>query len=38
MAVELAGKIVGVKLNPADHSRLIEEAVGAFGANKTENK
>ena len=38
MAVELAGKIVGSKLNPADHTRLIEEAVGAFSANKTENK
>jgi F-type H+-transporting ATPase subunit b len=26
MAVELAGKIVGAKLNPADHARLIEKA------------
>ena len=28
MAVELAGKIVRAKLNPGDHARLIEEAVG----------
>jgi F-type H+-transporting ATPase subunit b len=30
MAVELAGKIVHAKLNPADHARLIEQAVGGF--------
>jgi F-type H+-transporting ATPase subunit b len=28
MAIELAGKIVRAKLNPGDHARLIEEAVG----------
>jgi F-type H+-transporting ATPase subunit b len=30
LAVELAGKIVRSKLNPADHSRLIQEAVSGF--------
>jgi F-type H+-transporting ATPase subunit b len=30
MAVDLAGKIVRAKLNPADHARLIEQAVGGF--------
>jgi F-type H+-transporting ATPase subunit b len=35
MAVDLAGKIVGAKLNPKDHSRLIEQAVGGF-AGKTD--
>ena len=30
LAVELAGKIVRAKLNPNDHSRLIEDAVGGF--------
>ena len=30
MAVELAGKIVGSQLNPADHKRLIQQAVGQF--------
>jgi F-type H+-transporting ATPase subunit b len=30
MAVELAGKIVGAKLNPRDHARLIETAVNGF--------
>jgi F-type H+-transporting ATPase subunit b len=30
LAVELAGKIVGVKLNPKDHTRLIEQAVSGF--------
>ena len=30
MAVELAGKIVGAKLNPKDHARLIETAVNGF--------
>jgi F-type H+-transporting ATPase subunit b len=34
MAVELAGKIVGAKLNPADHAQLIEQAVGGFAANR----
>jgi F-type H+-transporting ATPase subunit b len=30
MAVELAGKIVGSKLNPKDHARLIDQAVSGF--------
>jgi F-type H+-transporting ATPase subunit b len=30
LAVELAGKIVGAQLKPADHSRLIDQAVSAF--------
>lgn len=30
LAVELAGKIVGAKLNASDHTRLIEQAVGDF--------
>jgi len=30
LAVELAGKIVGTQLRPADHSRLIDQAVTAF--------
>jgi F-type H+-transporting ATPase subunit b len=30
MAVDLAGKIVGAKLNPKDHVRLIETAVRGF--------
>ncbi len=30
LAVELAGKIVGAQLKPADHNRLIEQAVTAF--------
>jgi F-type H+-transporting ATPase subunit b len=34
MAVELAGKIVGAKLNPADHAQLIEQAVGGFVADR----
>jgi F-type H+-transporting ATPase subunit b len=34
MAVELAGKIVGQKLKPADHSRLIEQAVGEFARSR----
>jgi F-type H+-transporting ATPase subunit b len=33
MAVELAGKIVGAKLNPKDHARLIEQAVSEFSQN-----
>jgi F-type H+-transporting ATPase subunit b len=36
MAVELAGKIVGAKLNPADHAKLIEQAVGGFARGKTD--
>jgi len=34
MAVELAGKIVRAKLNPADHARLIEQAVSGFTVSK----
>lgn len=34
LAVELAGKIVGSKLNPADHNRLIQKAVGDFVSNQ----
>jgi F-type H+-transporting ATPase subunit b len=30
LAVDLAGKIVGAQLKPADHSRLIDQAVTAF--------
>jgi len=30
LAVELAGKILRVRLNPQDHARLIEEAVAEF--------
>lgn len=30
LAVELAGKIVQAKLSPADHNRLIQEAVAKF--------
>jgi F-type H+-transporting ATPase subunit b len=30
LAVELAGKIVGSRLNAADHSRLIDQAVSEF--------
>jgi F-type H+-transporting ATPase subunit b len=30
LAVDLAGKIVGSRLNPKDHTRLIEEAVASF--------
>ena len=34
MAVQLAGKIVRAKLNPADHARLIEQAVAGFVQGK----
>jgi F-type H+-transporting ATPase subunit b len=34
MAVELAGKIVRAKLNPADHAKLIEQAVSGFVGGK----
>ena len=34
LAVELAGKIVHAKLNPADHARLIEDAVAGFMVGK----
>lgn len=33
LAVELAGKIVGSRLNPQDHSRLVQEAVTKFAGN-----
>jgi F-type H+-transporting ATPase subunit b len=36
MAVDLAGKIVGSKLSPKDHTRLIEQAVGGFVSSKTD--
>jgi F-type H+-transporting ATPase subunit b len=36
MAVELAGKIVGAKLNAKDHTRLIETAVGGFVSGRTD--
>jgi len=34
MAVGLAGKIVQAKLNPSDHSQLIEQAVAGFARQK----
>jgi F-type H+-transporting ATPase subunit b len=34
LAVDLAGKIVRSKLNPADHSRLVQEAIAEFGAKQ----
>jgi len=34
LAVELAGKIVGTKLNPADHARLVEQTVEGFMKDK----
>ncbi len=36
LAVELAGKIVHAKLNPADHARLIEQAVAGFVQGKND--
>jgi F-type H+-transporting ATPase subunit b len=33
LAVELAGKIVQAQLKPADHSRLVQEAITKFAAN-----
>ena len=35
LAVDLAGKIVGSRLDPAAHSRLIEQAVTRFSQTKT---
>jgi F-type H+-transporting ATPase subunit b len=35
LAVELAGKIVGAKLNQRDHAQLIEQAVAGFVAGNT---
>ena len=37
LAVDLAGKIVRSKLNPADHARLIEQAVAGFVQSKGES-
>jgi F-type H+-transporting ATPase subunit b len=34
MAVELAGKIVHTKLNPAEHAKLIQQAVSGFTVSK----
>jgi F-type H+-transporting ATPase subunit b len=34
LAVELAGKIVGARLNAGDHQRLIEEALTRFPSSK----
>ena len=34
LAVELAGKIVGAKLDPQDHRRLIEQAVANFATQE----
>jgi F-type H+-transporting ATPase subunit b len=36
LAVDLAGKIVQAKLKPADHTRLIEQAVAGFVAGKSD--
>jgi F-type H+-transporting ATPase subunit b len=36
MAVDLAGKILGARLNPKDHARLIEQAVAGFATSKNE--
>jgi F-type H+-transporting ATPase subunit b len=36
LAVELAGKIVHAKLKPADHARLIEQAVAGFVKGKSD--
>lgn len=35
MAVDLAGRIVGAKLRPEDHSRLIQDAVSKFAQSRT---
>jgi F-type H+-transporting ATPase subunit b len=34
LAVELAGKIVQAKINPAEHAKLIEQAVASFAAKE----
>ena len=34
LAVELAGKIVQAKINPAEHAQLIEQAVASFAATE----
>jgi F-type H+-transporting ATPase subunit b len=36
LAVELAGRIVGAKLQPGDHARLIDQAVAGFVQGKTD--
>lgn len=36
MAVELAGKIVRAELKPADHAKLIEQAIGGFARRKSD--
>jgi F-type H+-transporting ATPase subunit b len=37
LAVDLAGKIVGARLNAGDHQRLIEEALNRFPASPSKN-
>ncbi len=37
MAVELAGRIVREKLDPKDHTRLIEQTVAGFGREKADS-
>ncbi len=37
LAVDLAGKIVGARLNAGDHQRLIEEALSRFPASPSKN-
>ncbi len=37
LAVDLAGKIVGAKLNATDHSRLIQQAVSEFSQSRQVN-
>ena len=37
LAVDLAGKIVGARLNTGDHQRLIEEALNRFPASPSKN-
>jgi F-type H+-transporting ATPase subunit b len=36
LAVDLAGKIVGSRLEPADHARLIEQAIADFPKDKSQ--
>jgi F-type H+-transporting ATPase subunit b len=38
LAVQLAGKIVHAKLNPKDHTQLIEQAVSGFNVSKPGGK
>ena len=37
LAIELAGRIVRAELKPADHTRLIADAVAGFGSNHPSN-